>query len=106
MLSNSGERWLISITDIPEPRQSSSSSRMRSSTGSGRALGPALKLWTRWMAMAVELDDTAKSPLCDGLLPIEVERPVRAAPLPSAVQNNMPSHDPDFGSRMEASQLR
>src|SRR5271170_1283532 len=47
MLSNSGERWLISITDMPLPRQSSNSSRMRSSTGSGKAPGPALKLKTR-----------------------------------------------------------
>src|ERR1700676_1811489 len=48
MPSNSGERWLISITDMPLPRQSSSSSRMRSSTGKGSAAGPALKLCTRF----------------------------------------------------------
>src|SRR5215831_5370298 len=47
MLSYSGERWLISITDMPLPRQSRSSSRMRSSTERGRAAGPALKLKTR-----------------------------------------------------------
>src|SRR5215471_11499929 len=58
MLSNSGERWLISITDMPEPRQSSSSSRMRSRTESGKALGPALKLWTRCREAAVALGDT------------------------------------------------
>jgi hypothetical protein len=56
MLSNSGERWLISITDIPLPRQSSSSSRMRSSTGSGRAPGPALKLCTRLTARSEAID--------------------------------------------------
>src|SRR5690348_3428447 len=50
MLSNSGERWLISITLIPLPRQSSNSSRIRSSTGSGNAPGPALKLCTRFTA--------------------------------------------------------
>src|SRR5947208_2534749 len=57
MLSNSGERWLISITDMPEPRQSSSSSRMRSSTESGSALGPALKLWTRWSVAEVAANE-------------------------------------------------
>src|ERR1700676_3244121 len=39
-------RSLISITDMPLPCQSSNSSRMRSSTGSGSAPGPALKLCT------------------------------------------------------------
>src|SRR5216683_4921874 len=52
MPSNSGERWLISMTDMPVPRQSSSSSRMRSSTGMGRAAGPALKLKARLMLCA------------------------------------------------------
>src|SRR5215467_5223949 len=50
MLSYSGERWLISITDMPLPRQSSSSSRTRSRTARGRAAGPALKLKTRLVA--------------------------------------------------------
>jgi hypothetical protein len=60
MLSNSGERWLISITDMPEPRQSSSSCRTRSSTESGKALGPALKLKTRFVAGAETLvEDTS-----------------------------------------------
>src|SRR5215471_7537233 len=58
MLSNSGDRWLISITDMPEPRQSSSSSRMRSSTATGRAAGPALKLKTRFVAGAITEEDT------------------------------------------------
>src|SRR5260370_37704992 len=53
MLSNSGERWLISMTDMPLPRQSRSSSRMRSRTGRGSAPGPALKLWTRLAARAL-----------------------------------------------------
>src|SRR5215813_10726269 len=66
MLSNSGERWLISITDIPEPRQSSSSSRMRSSTASGKAAGPALKLKTRFVAGAVTRADTFFSRRADG----------------------------------------
>src|ERR1700756_2674054 len=66
MLSNSGERWLISITDMPEPRQSSNSSRMRSSTESGNALGPALKLKTRFTEIAEAVDeDTIWNPLCD-----------------------------------------
>jgi hypothetical protein len=56
MLSNSGERWLISITDMPEPRQSSNSSPTRSSTESGKALGPALKLNTRFADVAEALD--------------------------------------------------
>src|SRR5882762_5790590 len=62
MDSNSGERWLISITDMPEPRQSSNSSRMRSSTASGSAAGPALKLKTRFRAGAVTREDTVVSP--------------------------------------------
>src|ERR1700730_12587297 len=43
---------------MPLPRQSSNSSRMRSSTGKGRAAGPALKLCTRFTprpATVVEL---------------------------------------------------
>src|SRR5947207_14688156 len=57
MLSNSGERWLISMTDMPEPRQSSNSSRMRSSTESGSALGPALKLKTRFTDVREALNE-------------------------------------------------
>ncbi len=40
-------RWLISITDMPLPCQSSISSAACRSTGSGSAAGPALKLKTR-----------------------------------------------------------
>src|SRR6266853_749869 len=44
---NSLPRWLISITDIPEPCQSSISAAACASTSSGRTAGPALKLKTR-----------------------------------------------------------
>src|SRR5450631_3380993 len=44
---NSGPRWLISITPMPEPCQSSISAAAWRSTGSGRAAGPAEKLNTR-----------------------------------------------------------
>src|SRR5204862_8346095 len=44
---NSLPRWLISITDMPEPCQSSISEAAFSSTSSGRTAGPALKLNTR-----------------------------------------------------------
>ena len=44
---NSLPRWLISITDMPEPCQSSISSAAWRSTGSGSVAGPALKLKTR-----------------------------------------------------------
>src|SRR5438046_790399 len=44
---NSLPRWLISITDMPEPCQSSISAAPRASTSSGRTAGPALKLKTR-----------------------------------------------------------
>src|SRR6266403_4173301 len=60
MLSNSGERWLISITDMPLPRQSSSSSRMRSRTGRGSAPGPALKLATRLVACGESVDGVTR----------------------------------------------
>ncbi len=40
-------RWLCSRMDIPEPLKSMSSSRARSSAGSGRPAGPALKLMAR-----------------------------------------------------------
>src|SRR5581483_7049957 len=43
---NSLPRWLISITDIPEPCQSSISAAACDSTSSGSAAGPALKLNT------------------------------------------------------------
>src|SRR4051812_29953612 len=43
---NSLPRWLISITDVPEPCQSSISAAACDSTSSGRAAGPALKLKT------------------------------------------------------------
>src|SRR4051812_15330003 len=41
---NSLPRWLISITDSPEPCQSSISAAACASTSSGRTAGPALKL--------------------------------------------------------------
>src|SRR5467141_1501940 len=44
---NSMPRWLISITDMPDPCQSSISAAACSSTSSGRTAGPALKLKTR-----------------------------------------------------------
>src|SRR5438270_6771097 len=44
---NSLPRWLISITDMPDPCQSSISEAAFSSTSSGRTAGPALKLNTR-----------------------------------------------------------
>ena len=47
---NSLPRWLISITDMPLPCQSSISSAAWRSTGSGSTAGPALKLMTRDMA--------------------------------------------------------
>jgi hypothetical protein len=40
-------RWLISMTDMPEPRQSGNSSRACSRTGAGNVAGPAAKLNTR-----------------------------------------------------------
>src|SRR5438477_2137368 len=43
----SGPRWIISITDMPLPCQSSISSAAWRRTGSGRVAGPALKLKTR-----------------------------------------------------------
>ena len=45
--TNALPRWLISITDMPVPCQSSSSSRACSRTSSGRTAGPGLKLKTR-----------------------------------------------------------
>src|SRR5262245_52637043 len=44
---NSGPRWLISITDMPVPRQSSISSPARAKTSAGSMAGPALKLKMR-----------------------------------------------------------
>jgi len=43
---NSSPRWLISITDMPLPCQSSISAAARSSTSRGNTAGPALKLKT------------------------------------------------------------
>ena len=51
---NSLPRWLISITDMPLPCQSSISSAHRRSTGSGRTAGPGLKLKGRVMATIIE----------------------------------------------------
>ena len=47
---NSLPRWLISITDMPEPFQSSISAAAWRNTGSGRAAGPGLKLKGRVIA--------------------------------------------------------
>src|SRR5712692_2520215 len=44
---NSLPRWLISITDMPDPCQSSISAAACASTSSGRTAGPALKLKIR-----------------------------------------------------------
>src|SRR5574338_13833 len=47
--SNSFERWLISMTDIPVPLKSSSSAWACSNTSSGSVAGPGLKLNTRFV---------------------------------------------------------
>src|ERR1700733_574006 len=44
-------RWETSITDMPLPRQSVSSTCACSRTGSGRVAGPAAKLNTRMLAL-------------------------------------------------------
>src|SRR5215471_13500978 len=99
MLSNSGERWLISITDMPEPCQSSSSSRMRSSTESGRALGPALKLWTRFTAVAAKRDDTIRILSCVRVASHGWQHSERAAHRGEALQNNtQPSGETSGGN--------
>src|SRR5579885_3772243 len=46
MAMNSLPRWLISITDMPAPCQSSNSARTCSNTSSGSVAGPGLKLKT------------------------------------------------------------
>src|SRR5947207_13270871 len=52
------------MTDIPLPRQSNSSSRMRSRTGSGRVAGPALKLKMRLVVGREAVGElTVKDPL-------------------------------------------
>ena len=51
--SNKADRWLISITLIPDPRNESISSRAFSSTGSGRDAGPELKLKIRPFAIGI-----------------------------------------------------
>jgi hypothetical protein len=43
--SNHFERWLISVTDMPDPAKLRKDSWISSNTGRGRAAGPALKLW-------------------------------------------------------------
>src|SRR5882672_7135308 len=65
MPMNSLPRWLISITDMPEPCQSSISLAACSSTSSGRTAGPALKLKTRFATRMRGL----------GLLPIRLTVP-------------------------------
>src|SRR5690606_1487148 len=47
MAMNSLPRWLISMTDMPVPCQSRSSSAARASTSAGSIAGPALKLKMR-----------------------------------------------------------
>jgi Flp pilus assembly CpaE family ATPase len=42
--SNKGERWLVSIIDIPEPEKLRKFSFISFKTGSGSAAGPGLKL--------------------------------------------------------------
>src|SRR5439155_1537921 len=51
MPTNSLPRWLISITHMPVPCQSSISSPARASTSSGSTAGPALKLKMRAMSV-------------------------------------------------------
>jgi hypothetical protein len=55
---NSLPRCDISITDIPEPFQSTISSRARSNTSNGSMAGPALKLYRR----SVVFSDAYKHP--------------------------------------------
>src|SRR3990167_10550473 len=57
MEMNSLPRWLISITDMPLPCQSSISSAALRSTGSGRVEGPGLKLKARVMGFSLLAGD-------------------------------------------------
>jgi hypothetical protein len=43
--SNTFDRWLISVIDIPEPPKFKNESLISSRTLRGSAAGPALKLW-------------------------------------------------------------
>ena len=45
--SNSFERWLISITDIPVPLKFNNSAWASRKTSNGKTPGPGLKLWAR-----------------------------------------------------------
>src|SRR5688572_22774667 len=49
------DRWLISSTDMPTPGSDTRSRCASSSTGSGRTAGPAEKLKTRWVVVAIGL---------------------------------------------------
>src|ERR1043165_5771472 len=51
---NSLPRWLISITPMPEPCQSSISSPARDRTSAGSIAGPALKLKIRDISRSVD----------------------------------------------------
>src|SRR5438067_1456186 len=84
---NSLPRWLISITDMPEPCQSSISAAACDSTSSGSAAGPALKLNT----------------LLTGRLPT-----VAACVVPAAVLGRLPVHHAfrRLGDALDARELR
>src|SRR5437660_5984833 len=66
MLMNSLPRWLISITDMPLPCQSSISAAACCRTTSGSTAGPALKLTTRMKKFRCsgEMDTPAASDAC------------------------------------------
>src|SRR5687768_9326820 len=49
------DRWLTSSTDMPTPGSATRSRCASSSTGSGSTAGPAEKLKTRWVVVAIGL---------------------------------------------------
>src|SRR5438445_6150864 len=83
---NSFPRWLISITDMPDPCQSSISPAACPSTSSGRTAGPALKLKTRVSGLLpiflvlFLLRDALDARELGALVEVDQAHPLRRAP--------------------------
>src|SRR5438046_5811122 len=100
---NSLPRWLISITDMPEPCQSSISAAPRASTSSGRTAGPALKLKTRVsgllpiLLVLLLLGDALDARELGALVEVDQAHPLSRAPHLADLLHARPDQDASRG---------
>src|SRR5204863_4309598 len=96
---NSLPRWLISITDMPEPCQSSISEAACASTSSGSTAGPVLKLKIRVSGLLpiflvlFLLGDALHARELGAFVEVDQAHPLSPAPHFADLLSSRPDHD-------------